>query len=423
MARARTKTRLPLDRWSEILGIDPRHFNQVTTTARPVNLCSNVWKQYPWQETGQLGREDVARAIAMAERQIEDDLKYRLIPTWEVDERSHLFKPAFPDVVSITSLDARGFPRAVETRFAHLVSGGIEAKTLIEAGAAVVYSDLDGDAYPETATITVNTTVTDPEEIAVYFPGENGRDEWEIRPLNDPLTRRRSVSISGGVATIVIAREQLVDPDLWNALDPTAVNGNVDSNFLSTVDVYRHFNDPQQQVTLMWSPRPNLCDCGSTTCPTCAHSTQTGCLVVNDYRRGSFHFRPATWNATDEQFDSASFAVNRNPDNLRLWYYAGFRDMSMDAPNLEMDNQLEFAVAYLSLTLMRRSLCDCNNIQELFRSMNQDLALNLSTDAGSESFQLNDRVLSNPWGTKRGAVLAWNMTHTGDRQIGRAVAL
>lgn len=423
MARARTKTKLSLDRWAEILGIDPRHFNQVTTSAKPPNLCSQVWKQYAWQENAQVGREDVALAISMAEQMFEAEVKYKLLPDWQVDERAHLTKAGFPNVLNISSQDARGFPMTINTLFAHLVSGGIEGKTLIQAGVGVTYSDEDGDGYPETATIAVATTVTDPEQIAVYFPGENGRDDWEVRPLNNPLTRRRDVTIVGGVATIVVTREQLVDPDLWNALEPEAVNGNLDPNFLSTVDVYRHFNDPQQAVTLLWSPRGSLCDCASGTCPTCAHSTQTGCLIINDHRIGSFHFRPATWNAVTEQFDSASFVVGRNPDNARLWYYAGFRDMSKDAPNLEMDTQLELAIAYLSLTLMRRAVCGCNNIQELFRQMNQDLALNLGTDAGSESFQLSDRVLLNPWGTKRGAQAAWTIAQSGNRKIGQAVAL
>ncbi len=423
MARARAKTKLSLDRWAEILGIDPRHFNQVTTSAKPANLCSQVWKQYAWQENNQAGREDVAIAIATAEDMFEAEVKYSLLPTWEVDERLHLLKPGFPDVISVNSLTARGFPHSFQTNFAHIVSGGIEGKIVIQAGAGVSYTDTDGDGYPETATIIVATTLTDPEEIAVYFPGEDGRDEWEIKPLNNPLTRRRDVTIAGGNATIVCAREQLVDPDLWSALEPEAVPGNADANFLSTVDVYRHFNDPQQQVTLMWSPRPNLCTCGTTSCPTCAHSTQTGCLIANDYRTGSFHFRPATWNPTTEQFDSASFAIGRNPDNVRTWYYAGFRDMSNDAPNLEMEDQLARAITYLSLTLMRRAVCGCNNIQELFRQMNQDLGFNLSTPAASESFQLSDRALLNPWGTKRGALLAWQVAQSGNRKIGQAVAL
>lgn len=423
MSRASIHTLLSLDRFIGILGIDPRHFAQVTTTARPVFTCSTVWKQHVWQESGQVGREDVALAIQQAEQLIGDHVGYELLPNWVVDNRIQVPRPGIPEVFNTSLADARGFPLTIQLRNGHFISGGIEAKTLIEAGAAVTYTDEDGDGYPETATITVTTTVTDPDEIAVYMPGESGRDEWEVRPLNNPLTRRRSVSIAAGIATIVCAREQLVDPDLWEAYEPTAVDGDVDSNFLATVDVYRHWNDPQQQVTLMWAPR-GICSCnGAGTCAACEHSTQTGCLLAKDYRLGIVHYRPATWDSDDGEFDMAAPSVYRAPDNLRLWYYAGHRDMTRDAPTLEMGRQLERAITYLALTFIGRPLCGCNNIQALVKSMTDDLARNISTEAGSSSYQLTSRILDNPWGTQRGAVMAWQLINQGNRALGQAVLL
>ncbi len=419
MTRASTKTLLPLDTWAAILGIDPRHFSQVTTAAKPATLCSQVWKQYAWQEAQQIGREDVALAIAEAERAMIDYLDYNLVPDWVVDERVRVTQPGIPDVLNIGGRDTRGFHMSLKVRRSHLVSGGIEGKAVISAGAAVVYTDEDGDGYPETATVTAATTVTDPDEIALYVPGEGGRDDWEIRPLKDPITRRRSVSITAGVATIVCAREQLVDPDLELALEPGPIDGDVDANFLATIDVYRHFNDPQQQVTLMWAPRPDFCDCGASACVTCAHATQTGCLVAQDFRQGSFFFRPATWDSTDEEFDSAEFAVGRNPENLRVWYYSGFRDQSRDAPAIEMDRNLARAVAYLSLTYLTRALCGCNNVDAIAKRMQEDLVITTA----EFSRQVPDRVVTNPFGTQRGALYAWNVVQSGDRPIGRAVAL
>ncbi len=423
MSRARTVTHLPLDRWAEVLGMDPRHFNQVTTPAKSVTTCSTVWKQYAWQENGQIGREDVAIAIAQAERMIADYVKYEVLPTWQVDERIRVTQPGIPEIVNFGGMNLRGFNMGFQTSKAQIVSGGIEGKTLIVAGTAVAYTDEDGDGYPETATMSFATTVDDPDEIAIYFPGEDGRDEWEVRPLNDPLTRRRSVTITAGVATVVAAREQFVDPDLWSALDPTAVPGNVDSNFLATVDAFRHFNDPQRQVTLLWAPRPEICDCGDTTCPSCAHATQTGCLVAKDYRRGEFFFRAATFDSATGTFTAQDFAVGRNPDNLRVFYYAGFRDQSADAPNIEMSPEWARAVTYLSLTLLNRPLCGCNNVEALARQMTEDLALQNSVGEQSTSYQLSERALNNPWGVTRGAMYAWNQANGEERKVGSAVAL
>lgn len=423
MARSGFRTSLALDTWAQILGIDPRHFNQVVTPSKPLTTCNRVWKQYLWQENDQVSREAISIAIAEAERMISDHVKYNLLPTWAVDERQRVTVPAIPDVMNVSGLSPRGFPMGQQLDRNHFISGGIEAKTVIVAGAAVVYSDEDGDNYPETATVTVATSVTDPSQIAVYFPGEDGRDEWEVKSLNDPITRRRSVTIAAGIATIVMAREQLVDPDLWNALVPVAVNGDEDTNFVATVDVYRHFNDPQQQVTLMWAPRPSLCDCGTTTCPTCAHSLQTGCLVAKDFRTSRVYFQPAAFNDDTEVFDGRNLLIGRAPDNLRVWYYSGFQDTRKDAPTLEMDDDFARAVAYLSLTFLMQPVCGCSNIENVARAQREDLAANISSSATSLSFQLSDRILANPFGTKRGAIYAWNLVNSQTRTIGQAVAL
>lgn len=422
MSRASIRTRLPLDTWAAILGINPLHFSQVTSAAMPENLCSNVWVQFAWQNNNQVGREDIASAILQAEQLIEEHTHFPLLPIWVADERVRTTQPGMNDLLNVGFQDARGFTPHVRLNKGHFISGGIEAKDVIEAGAAVVYSDEDADGYPETATVTVATTVTDPQEIAVYYPGESARDEWEIRPLHDPLTKRRSVVIAGGVATIKMAREQLVDPDLLAAFDATNVNGDNAANFLTTVDVYRHYNDPQTQVTLMWSPRPELCDCGTTGCQLCAHEVQTGCLLARDYRNGIVNFSPAQWNATTEQFDKLTPAVGRIPDNLRTFYYAGFQDPNAGAfPLVEMEPAWARAVAFLSLKYLSRPICGCDNVRELHKRMNNDLALNFGDTQSNVSYQITDRDLANPFGTERGALIAWNLVKSGDRAVGQAV--
>lgn len=413
MARARTRTKLPLDEWARILGLDPYHFNQIQlpTTIRETVPCDVVWKQHAWQEAAQLAREDIAQAISQAERMLENHLRFHLRPAWTVDERQTLRQPGASEILNIGAVDARGFGRTVKTDWGHFISGGIEAKTVILAGAAVVYSDQDGDGFDETATVTAATTVTDPDEIAVYYPGQSARDEWEIRPLIDPLTHRRHVIISAGTVTIRMPKYALVDEALLEDISPNAVDGEVNANFLATVDVYRHFNDPQQQLTFLWDPRLSFCDCIDGSCPACAHDTQTGCLLAGDFRRGQIHLAPATWNATTEQFDGAQFAIGRSPDGVRLWYYSGYQDRQQDAPNVEMEDELARAVAYLSVKFLQRPLCGCDNVQSYVRLLGQDLAYEIGTDAANTSYQLSDRVLLNPFGTERGAVMAWSIVN------------
>lgn len=414
MARATTRTLLPLDRWAEVIGMDPLHFNQITVpTIRENAHCATVWKQYAWQEYTQVAREDVAHAIKEAEDQVARQVGYKLLPTWELDERTRAVRPGFAELLAQDALDLRGFRSSIQTDWAHFISGGVERKSLIESAVTIIYSDNDGDGYFETATIVTATdqdaegnSVTDDCEVAVYYPGESGSDEWEVRPL-------RSVTISGGVITITMWRHQLVLPELMSVLSPEAVGGLDDSNFLATVDVYRHYNDPQTQVQFLWSPRPDTCDCGSSTCPSCTNTSQYGCLLAQDWRRGLVSYSPATWDSDDEEFDSADWTVCRAPDKLRLWYYAGHRDMAMACPVLQMSRQLERAVVYYSIALLDRPLCGCDNIERVARRWSEELGLNESNPTGSASYQLAARHIGNPFGTTRGGLFAWEAVMAG----------
>lgn len=423
MARASTRTLLPLDRWFALLGVNPIHANQCITAVMPQTICGTPWKQYPWQEANQIGREDIAYAIADAEKIIGRYVGYSLLPDWVADERMPTVQPGIPGLLNLTGRNLTGFRNTVQLSQGQFISGGIEEWTLINGAAAIVYSDEDGDGFDETATITVNTTVTEPCEIALVFPGETASTAgvWEVRPL-------RSVTITAGVATIVAWRVQLPLPELWEALVPEAIDADVDANFLTTAGVWRHWNNPEQQVQFLWSPLPwglDACgSCGDSDCVSCTAYSQYGCLLGNNYRLGLVHFEPGTWDATNSNFTGAGYSVGRQPDRLRLWYQAGWQDNRQVCPTLQMDPTFERAVAYLALALLDREICSCSNLESLFNHYREDLALVASTPAESRSYNLGQsQMLNNPFGTTRGAVYAWNAINAQGRKIGRAVNL
>lgn len=415
------RTLLPLDRWAQIIGLDPRYFRQVQTAAKPVNSCTRVWKQYSWQEADQVGRYDVAEAIKQAEDTIAQYLGYKLLPVWEYAERVKSPQPADPYLFRNVAYDGRGYHLAVKARWGHFVEAGIETEVLVSAGVAIDYYDYDSDNYYETAVISCaavdanGVAITDEEELAVFYPGESGSDKWEIRPLN-------SVSISGGIATVTMWRHQLVQPALIEALEPRAAIGETDSDFLTTVDVYRRYNNPATQCTLIWDPNAfncGLCSSTSGCCPVCGQTTQAGCLSPKDYEAGYLTYRAATYDADDDEWSSDDLECGRNPDQLLLYYRAGYRDMSLDWPHLQMNPQWARAVAFYALTLLDRDICDCAPIKGISDKWRQDLALNT---AGGTSFQLNDKVLNNPLGTTRAAVMVWNMITDENRRLALPVA-
>lgn len=413
MARADTVTWLSLDRWAQIIGIHPLHFNGVSSAVITTQVCHQYWFQQDWQDAQKVSRETVARAIYRAERMIANQVGYNLLPDWVVDERQPTVRPPQPELFA-TGLTRRGAHKSLQGKKGYARSGGIRAKSVIEAGAAVVYSDADGDTYDETATITVTTTVT-PCEVHVYFPSASitpfgaaaADDRWEVKPIK--------VTDNGdGTYAITCRREQLPLPAQWMGLAPEAINGDVDANFLTTVDVYRVYNDPQQQVQFLWLA-PYCVVCGGSGCTACQQATQYGCLSVRDQRLSFLAYQPATWDAANSQFTVAEWSGGRDPDRARLWYYAGWRDESLACPAVQMDPYWEEAVAYLAVGLLDRKMCDCNNVSYFTDYWQEDLA-RVGRDA---SYQNADTVLMCPFGTTRGAQYAWQRANAEERTLGR----
>jgi hypothetical protein len=400
--RASTQTKLSLYDFSRILGINPLHFGQVTFTpsSRTPAACDQAYFQYDWQDADRVSRESIAYAIAEAEELIERYLKYRLAPSWEVDEWRPTEAALRHDLFRIGHFDVRGLNQIVKAQWGHFISGGIEAKTLIQGGVAITYSDADSDGYFETATVSVAVAEgQSPCEIAVYYPGQSGDDAWEIRPIK--------VSIAAGVATITFRREQAVLAELLEELGPEPVDGTDNDSFLTQADVYRHWNDPQTQATLVWEPGAG-CTCSGVGCAACVYSVQTACLYVrSDPKLSLVAYTPAEWDADDEEFIRRPLLSWRQPDVVRLYYYSGLRD-KRKACTRDMDEQWKRTVAHFTAALLDRPPCDCGVTEwEYWR---EDLALSNGSDAsGSQkgTYQMNFDEFDNPFGTRRGMLDAW----------------
>lgn len=390
MARAQTQTLLPLDRFTEIVSYSPMLFNQVyMPDIQPDSSCSDPVLQYTWQPRsgGRPGREEIAQAIQQAEQMLESVLKFSPAPRWYVD-----------DSVIPASLHSSRYPYSMGFRANafHIIQGGVEAWSVIAAGASVAYGDVDGDGYDELATVTVSTTATDPNEIAVYYPGQDHDPAWEIRPV------KVSIDTDLDTATITFKRHQAVLPDLLERLDASGVLGTNDANFLTTVDVYRHYNDPSQMGIVEWSP--GICDATG-----CQVSAQTGCLTVQDSRNGLLSLHAAAWDADEASWVHACPTWWRTPTRVRLWYRAGLRDLRKTRYMHDMHTELERAITFLALSYMDREWLTCEQIRNLQAHWRTDLAVRVSTQAQSTSYNVSRQLLDNPLGTTRAAVYAWRV--------------
>src|SRR5262245_59221232 len=221
-ACADRRTWLSLDEWAQIMGINPLHFNGLSSNLIPNTVCGDVFFQYSWQHSDRIGRDDIARAIKQAEDEIAREAGFNLMPDWTVAERLAYPRPATPEAYGM-GYNPRWLLKSVELPRGYLLSGGVRTKSVIQAGAAIARTDQDGDGFLETCTVTATTTVTDPSEIHLYYPSTTADDCWEIRPIN--------VSISGGVVTIEFKVWQIVARAQRERIDVEPLDATLSSSY------------------------------------------------------------------------------------------------------------------------------------------------------------------------------------------------
>lgn len=417
------RTHLSLERYRQILSFNPAFFWQAagTTIFRQINQCDDVFYQYYWQNESQVSRAEIADATVEAERDIEAVLGYPLAPTW-LEEAYDYPRYHRRDVIEWGMSDNRGFDKAVQLKNARFIQGGQRAVTAVSLAKAVVYTDTDGDGYDETATITAATSLTDACEIKCYFEGESGAPDWEIRSP-------RSVTITGGNVVFVYWAWQLLNPELQQALTLPDVNGQsspIDieaaASYVSTVDVYREYNDftatsaqflweRTRLLTLGMLPVGLCCNsCGGTGCPSCTFVTQDGCIHVRDAAGQFVVPGPATYDSDDAQWEWQTPSVCRDPDMVKVWYYAGEQSQPFKAGRTcePLAQDLAQAIAWLATARIIRPFCACNNSQAFPQSptnLQRDASFTGSREMGS--FAISPQDLDNPFGTKVGEIRAW----------------
>lgn len=392
MARADTLTIIPLDRVAYHLQLDPYHFNGITSETRRIAIaCDDTWYQHDWQASGKLSRESLSTALRQAEDTVVSYLRWYPIPQWVEED---VILPKYYKTEWSNTRNAVGQAKSVTTSYGFVREVGRKTSSFID-NVATVFSDPDGDGFTDTVTITVATTVTDEDELRIYYPDKNGRDEWEIRPLT-------SISIAGGVATITFPKYLI---PLWNLVEQIPVTGDAhvlvdgddDTNFLQTVDIYRVYTDPSQQITFTYDPSST--DCTSST--PCDGTTDTGCLFIRNPRIGILAYQRADWDETTEAYTRKYFTYP--PVKGTIYYRAGAYDRRVEYPNRQMDQNLERRIVFYALSLLDTELCGCCNQRNNWGYMTEDLSL--VTRDQSHVVQWDD--LKNPFGTTRAAIQLW----------------
>lgn len=397
MARASSVTYLSLDRWAQILGLNPVHFagaKGATVWPQSAGFCSMFWPQHPWQTDELLiSREEVARSIRVAEQSIANYLRFLPAPGWIAAEEVEWTRNY--DRVYST------YPATVHTRYRHLISPGRRATTLLEAEVAVVYSDEDGDNFDETATITVSDLdVEEVCEIQVFFAGKNADPAWQIRPL-------KLRELSAGVFTCEIDRWLLIDPALWEAHPQTRyspINLDDSSSVVESVDVYRVYNDVSAVSSqLLWSTGTLCSSCQGQGCARCGAD---GCWMMVNPRTGAVQPHAATYTDGAWVYNST---VTAQPAAVRLWYYSGYQSQDyLNGYSCDpLDDLMAQAITMLATARLPKPICSCSNAKVNADDWRKDLAISSRTEFNSS--MRRQAVVNNPFGTRAGEVRAWEI--------------
>ena len=336
MARSRTPTILALDEYAEFMSIPGWHFNQVSHPTRLTRgVCEETWHQDGYRYTDPnrvMGRDDVARAISTAEQKLADYLGFWPGPRWFCDERHQWPVPK------------RGTQHRLpyfHTDWKYLIGPGVETYTPVVLNEPITYVDTDGDGITDEARITYGLYLDyNPCAIAVVPVGEDP-NEWDkrIRPLD--------VRIDTGTLYIDGPKWMFVDPANWM---PTAeIPLDDDTYFLEAVDIYLHVNVASvTNAQIAWFPS----ECDSIIC---RETCQTACAQVVDERLGKFYAQPATY--ASGHWNRASWAGTTMPNQVRIWYYAGYRDLSCGCDT--MPTSLKEAIVRLANCYLAEAPCGC----------------------------------------------------------------
>ena len=117
--------------------------------------------------------------------------------------------------------------------------------------------------------------------------------------------------------------------------------------------------------------------------------------------------RAATYNTVTGIWDADNWVVGRDPDQVRISYYAG--NVSKEFLNgVSCDPLGEVyarAIAYIATARLTRSICGCEGVVKFFDDMQEDMAL----VENSRLHSISMRDMDNPFGTRLGEIKAWRL--------------
>jgi hypothetical protein len=255
-----------LARYAAIISYPECNFFGVNADIDTGFQCQEIWTKDQ--------RDTINKYLWEAQYEIEQEAGYPLAPRWIGQGQSDDYQ------------DWQVYKRRIVTRFSRFIEGGIEATSDISLGQVVNQATDPGIVGP------LATTVTDVDEIRVYHPDL----DVEIDPS--------SIVISGGLLTIELPRCRTVKQSVADNPETGLAYDDL-TNFESTVDIKRTYNDDSVEATLAYRD----------SCSDCTETTIAGCFYTRNKRLGILDIQLSS--------NGSSNLCRCNVEIIRLNYKAG----------------------------------------------------------------------------------------------------
>ena len=335
---------IPLARYAEIINYTDYAFFGFSDPGNDNYACREIWTQPQ--------RDSIQFHLSEAQAEIEKVIGYPLMPKWFAGE-------------------VHPFGCNILTKKTNVIALGIKATDDVDLASVV-------NLVPDPATVTIATALTSTDGIKVYYPDT----EIEISPSD--------MEFSAGSLVISIPKGRLMKYELRD--NPvTGRLSSTGSNYQTTVDVKRHYNDASAQIVAVWPHGCNL-TCSSTGC---SRYTEAACGTIVDAEIGEISFQFATYSA-GSWTTTRRICCRGNPKKLEISYQAGTE---------ELESIAEMAIIRLAHSKMPSAPCGCDVIHHMW-TRDTEIPVVLSVER-----------LECDFGLSNGAWMAWKFA--GSLEIDR----
>lgn len=132
--------------------------------------------------------------------------------------------------------------------------------------------------------------------------------------------------------------------------------------------------------------------------------------------------RAASYSSATDSWNTSALEIAREPNYVQLWYYSGetSTEYEQGKTNDPLSHHFAQAITWLATARLNHNICACGNAKAIADDLRKDLAV--VSPEGNFVVAI-DEVMNNPFGTRKGEVLAWRSIRRLTPKVLTGVAL